>query len=65
MLGRPSWTFNTGSAGMPRARKYRAVPSVARIEKPSSWNRRTIGVAVGLSRSCTVTTTVPEVGRAE
>ena len=42
-LGRPSPTFITTSTGIPRARRYFAVPPVARMRKPRSWKRRTIG----------------------
>ena len=62
-LGRPSCTFATRSAGTPRARRYRAVPSVATIRNPSSWKRRTIGTTVALSESFTVTKIAPSSGR--
>ena len=56
VFGRPSNTLSTFSAGTPRARRYFAVPSVAMMRKPSSWNRRVIGNTVPLSWSFTVTT---------
>ena len=57
--GRPSDTFFTGSAGTPFAVRCRAVPDVANMRKPISWNRRTIGVTVCLSESLTDTKTAP------
>ena len=61
-FGRPSCTLNTRCAGMPRARRYAAVPAVAMISKPISWKRRAIGVTVGLSESFTVMSTAPSSG---
>ena len=62
-FGRPSCTFATRSAGIPRPRRYVAVPAVAIILNPSSCKRRAIGTTVGLSESFTVTNTAPSSGR--
>ena len=60
---RPAECLRTTVRAMPLRRSTPAVPSVARISKPSSASRLTGKTIERLSRSATETNTRPDVGR--
>ena len=63
-LPSPSWIFLTCSHSTPAARSARAVPPVATSWKPRRAMSRAMGTMARLSRSHTLTNTVPPSGSA-